>query len=267
MTYRFQLLYSRKEIKQLQNATVALCGLGGYGAALVDPFARYEFRELRLADPDRYEESNMDRQCLAKFSTIGRLKVDVAARVIKDITKYTKVVKFPDGILTGNISPFCRNPQVIVDLCDQLSAKLLLHMAYRQLRIPLIAGGSIRWPSRQGIRVSIYRYDQGVRWLETSFRPQKWGITGTAWNAFKRVKEIGDMPWSVLRKIDLENAALRNRTPLTRYGVRQRVVWNAPGGYDPLKVYALTCGILELLIGVLINREPAHHRINFESFS
>src|SRR3989344_9452219 len=109
MTYRVQLLYSRKEIKQLQNATVALCGLGGYGAALVDPLARYEFLELRLADPDRYEESNMDRQCLARFSTLGYLKADIAAEVVKDITRYTKVVKFADGILAGNILQFCGN--------------------------------------------------------------------------------------------------------------------------------------------------------------
>lgn len=138
MSRRFQMLYAKNELEILRRAKIALCGLGGYGSSLIDPLARYEIGELRFADPDYFEQSNMDRQCLAKFSTIGMKKVDVAAQLVADITKYTRIICFPEGITSSNIQKFCNGADVVIDLCDRLSIRLLLRYICAQQKVVLI---------------------------------------------------------------------------------------------------------------------------------
>lgn len=253
---RFQMLYAKNELEILRRAKIALCGLGGYGSSLIDPLARYEIGELRLADPDYFEQSNMDRQCLAKFSTIGMKKVDVAAQLVADITKYTRVICFPEGITSSNFQKFCNGADVVVDLRDRLSIRLLLRYICAQQKVVLITGGSASWPSRNGLRTSIYPYR-----LVSKFRYKKWGISSSVWSAFIREIEMGIVNPSTLKEIDAENAVYRSQNPPRRFGDGKIMKWNEAGGYDPLKISALTTSIVETLISVLIGRRPRHHKM------
>lgn len=260
MGHRFQLIYARSEVEKFSKSIVALCGLGGYGSALVDPLSRYELQELRLADPDSYETSNMDRQCLARFSTIGRNKTEVAGELVAEITHHTRATLFSSGIQIDNVERFCEGANIVLDLCDQLSARLLLARTCREKKIPLISGGSIEWPSREGIRVEVYRYDKSS--VKNKFMLEKWGITRETWKKFKESIARGHISWATLRKIDFENAVFRSRKPPTIWGTGKEVIWNSGGGYDPLKISSLTAGVLECFIEILIGRKPKHHTLS-----
>lgn len=261
MPRRFQMLYTKHELEKLQKAKIALCGLGGYGSSLIDPLARYEIGELRLADPDYYEPSNMDRQCLSKFSTIGTKKVEVAAQLVADITKHTHILCFPEGINSENILKFCDGSNLVIDLCDRLSVRLLLHSMCNQLKIILINGGNSSWPSRKGLRVSTYHYDKRARWSTIEFEHKKWGISSSVWASFIQEISIGVINPSTLKNIDEENAIYRSKNPPSRFGGGKTMKWNDGGGYDPLKISALTTGIIESLVEVLIGRRPKHQVI------
>lgn len=259
MTYRFGLLYTKAEMLRIRNSAVSLAGLGGYGSALIDPLARYQFAELRLADPDRFEMANMDRQTLARLSTLNLAKVDVASSVICDISPDTKVRAFGSGVTPATAHDFCCRADVVIDVCDSLAARLLLHWECSRLRIPLVTGGARSWPSRIGTRVSSHRYDKDERFDVTHFPYRKWGLSSSTWRRYRLELAEGRLEAVTVKDIDAENADFRLRYPPNRLdGTAQS---GLAGGYDPLKVVALSAGLIEELLAVLISRRPQHHRM------
>lgn len=259
MDYRYQLLYKKKEIGRINDAVIALCGVGGYGSALIDPLARYEVGEVRIADPDIVELSNMDRQAIAKFSTLHRKKVEISAGIIGDITQKTTAALFHQGVVPLNVDSFCDNTDAVIDLCDQLSTRLLLQITCNKLKVPFIRGGSVSWPNRQGIKVEVYRFDKKIKWRLENFNYKKWGLSLSLWSSFVDESRNGCFSLETLRNIDLENAVWRSRNTPLQFGTISKVAWNAGGGYDPLKILSVTTKILEELITILIGRRPRHH--------
>lgn len=62
--------YQRQE--KLKNATVGIAGTGGIGGQLAQRLVRLGVRNLKLADPDTFDVSNMNRQMGADLSHIGQ---------------------------------------------------------------------------------------------------------------------------------------------------------------------------------------------------
>ena len=75
---RTELLLGRDAIERLQQARVAVFGLGGVGGYVVEALARSGVGALDLIDHDTVSVSNLNRQIFALHSTIGRDKADVA---------------------------------------------------------------------------------------------------------------------------------------------------------------------------------------------
>jgi len=259
MNRRFALLYSEAESACLRRSVVGLAGLGGYGSALVDPLARYELAELRFADPDRYERANMDRQALARVSTLGRRKTAVALDAVADIAHRTRVVTFEQGVTPGTVHRFCCGTDVVIDVCDSLAARLLMHWECSRLRVPLVTGGARSWPSRIGTRVSAHRYDKDERFEPRRFPFREWGIRPSTWRLYREELTNGGLSPSTIASIDAENADHRKRNPPKPYGPAPASVKTVEGGYDPLKVMALAAGLLEETLVILVGRHPRHH--------
>jgi len=62
---------------------VGVLGLGGLGLLVVEQLARAGFRRFVLIDPDTVEETNLNRLPGVTRRDLGRLKVRVAKRVIR----------------------------------------------------------------------------------------------------------------------------------------------------------------------------------------
>ena len=260
MAHRYRLLYTKQEIAVLHGSTVALCGVG-CGSMLVDPLARYELNELRLADPDRYQPTNMDRQILARFSTLGQLKVNVAASLARDVTMKTRVVIYPRGVTARNVMLFCAGAKAVIDLCDRLSARLLLHATCERLRIPIVTGGNRACSERIGLKVEVFRYDHGLT-LASHFDHKNWGLSEETWRTFLREYEAGSVRTATSEKIDRENKTFRKRHAPSTFGSTEKLHGKARGGYDPLKIIAMAGGILQELLTILVDRAPQHHAVH-----
>lgn len=137
---RTALLLGEDGLNQLQNARVAVFGVGGVGGYVVEALARGGIGALDLIDDDVVAPSNINRQIIATHSTIGRPKVEVARDRVLDINPGCKVNCHQTFYLPETASRFdMRDYDYVVDAIDTVSGKLMLAEEATKAGTPMIA--------------------------------------------------------------------------------------------------------------------------------
>lgn len=137
---RTGLLLGADSIKKLNNARVAVFGLGGVGGYVVEALARSGIGALELIDHDTISLTNLNRQILATHSTVGMDKAEVAKARVLDINPNAEVVarKTFFGPDTKEEFDFSRYSYV-VDAIDTVTGKLALVTASKAAGVPIIS--------------------------------------------------------------------------------------------------------------------------------
>lgn len=129
-----------EEIKALQKKKIGIIGLSvGQSIALTIATERI-CGEIRLADFDDVELSNMNRIRVG-VQDIGISKAVLAAREIAELDPYIDVVLFPEGLNEDNIDDFLSDRgvlDVLVEECDGLDIKILSRLKAKALKIPVV---------------------------------------------------------------------------------------------------------------------------------
>jgi molybdopterin/thiamine biosynthesis adenylyltransferase len=145
-TNRNQYKITRKERDILGTKKIGIIGLSvGQSIALTLAMER-GFGELRLADFDILELSNLNR-IRAGVHNMGAPKVVIAAREIAEIDPFLKVTCFFDGLTEANMDAFFTaggKLDVVVDECDGLDIKIISRYKARELGIPVVMDTSDR---------------------------------------------------------------------------------------------------------------------------
>lgn len=119
-------------VERLANAKVAVFGLGGVGSSCAEALARAGVGTLVLIDRDAVEESNINRQALAFYSTIGRRKAEVMAAMVKEISPHATVIAHDAFVTEDRVGEFVdASVDYVVDALDTVTTKLAL-AAYAQ---------------------------------------------------------------------------------------------------------------------------------------
>ena len=79
---RVQLLLGKESIERLQNARVAVFGIGGVGGYVCEALVRSGLGAFDLIDDDKVCLTDLNRQIIATRKTVGQYK----AEVVKDLT-------------------------------------------------------------------------------------------------------------------------------------------------------------------------------------
>ena len=106
------------EQESLRHKCVAIAGAGGVGGVHLLTLARMGVGAFHLADFDTFDIPNFNRQAGAFMSTLGQPKVDVMARMARDINPEVKIRTFPQGVNQGNLADFLHGADVYVDGLD-----------------------------------------------------------------------------------------------------------------------------------------------------
>jgi molybdopterin/thiamine biosynthesis adenylyltransferase len=148
------------EQERLHRATVALPGLGGVGGAHLVTLARAGIGRFHLADFDRFEPANVNRQQGARVGTFGRAKIDVMGEELRAINPYADLRTFPEGVTPENIDAFLEDVDVLVDSIDFFSLELrrLLFNRARQKGIHVVTAGPIGF----GSALLVFAPDRGM---------------------------------------------------------------------------------------------------------
>lgn len=143
---RTEMLIGREGLSRLENACAAVFGIGGVGSHAAEALARSGVGCLILVDSDEVALTNLNRQCLALHSTVGRSKTLAMAERIGDINPRCRVVCCQEFLLPENLEAFFSKlalqvPKIdyLVDAIDTVSAKLALAEYAAAHSIPLIS--------------------------------------------------------------------------------------------------------------------------------
>ena len=122
---RTALLLGEEGVARLKRAKVAVFGIGGVGGFAVEALARAGVGAFLLVDSDRICVSNINRQIIADWNTVGRYKTKVMQERIASVNPNAEVETRECFFLPENADSFDFSGwDYIVDAVDTVSAKL-----------------------------------------------------------------------------------------------------------------------------------------------
>lgn len=137
---RTELLLGKEAMQRLQNARVAVFGVGGVGGYVVEALARSGVGAIDLIDNDKVCLTNLNRQIIATRKTVGKYKVDVMKERILEINPDVVVHTHKCFFLPENKDEFdFKKYSYVVDAVDTVTAKIQLVLEARDAGVPIIS--------------------------------------------------------------------------------------------------------------------------------
>jgi molybdopterin/thiamine biosynthesis adenylyltransferase len=133
------------EQEQLRHKRVAIAGLGGVGGVHLLTLCRLGIGKFHLADFDRFDLANFNRQAGATVSTLGQSKLDVMIQQARDINPELDITGFPDGVTQSNLEAFLQDVDLYIDGLDffAFEARQTVFAACAAKRIPAITAAPL----------------------------------------------------------------------------------------------------------------------------
>jgi tRNA A37 threonylcarbamoyladenosine dehydratase len=137
---RTERLLGREAMEKLQNARVAVFGIGGVGGYVVEALARSGVGALDIIDNDQVSLTNRNRQIIALESTVGRDKTEVMEQRIHEINPECRVFTHTCFFLPETADEFDFSQyDYVVDAVDTVTAKLAIIQACRAAGTPVVS--------------------------------------------------------------------------------------------------------------------------------
>jgi molybdopterin/thiamine biosynthesis adenylyltransferase len=165
--------------KKLLESSVIIVGLGGLGGYVAENLARLGVGKIIGIDPDKFEESNLNRQLLADKGSLGSKKTEKAKERIEKVNPAVEFIghssyfdKVDDKIFNTS--------DLIFDRLDNASDRFLLEEKCTAANKALIHGAIAGW---YGQITVIW---PGTNMFEKIYKKQNKGVE----------KNIGNLPFS-----------------------------------------------------------------------
>ncbi len=128
----------------LLDSTVLLIGVGGLGSPSAMYLAAAGVGHLIIADFDRVELSNLQRQVIHHTDDIGRYKVDSAKDKMLAINPDIKVTTIKD-LNADNLADWVGRADVVLDGTDNFKSRFAINRACVMAKKPLVSAAVIRF--------------------------------------------------------------------------------------------------------------------------
>lgn len=137
---RTQLLLGKAGMDILQQSQITVVGVGGVGSYAAEALCRCGVGKITIIDPDRIENSNINRQIPALSSTIGRYKTEVMAQRLQQINPSLQIKQYPSSYNSENASIIGGETcNFVIDAIDSLKDKIHLIKTCLEQEIPIIS--------------------------------------------------------------------------------------------------------------------------------
>lgn len=129
----------------LLNARVLVVGAGGLGSPVVLYLAAAGVGTIAVADDDRVDLSNLQRQILHGTDSVGALKVDSAKSSVARINSDVTLVPIPERVDVTNINRLVADYDLVIDGSDNFDTRFLVMDACHLARKTLVSAAILQF--------------------------------------------------------------------------------------------------------------------------
>ena len=130
------LYWGEKAQEKLCSSHIVVFGLGGVGGFCAEALARSGIGELTLVDFDKVSDTNINRQLIALYSTVGQFKTELFEKRLKDINPNIKLNLIND-FYTEDFD--FSEINYVADAIDTMRSKINLLVKCKESNIPVIS--------------------------------------------------------------------------------------------------------------------------------
>jgi molybdopterin/thiamine biosynthesis adenylyltransferase len=137
--------------ERLAGAHALVVGAGGLGSPAVLYLASAGVGRITVADPDRVDLTNLQRQIAHDTDRIGMNKAESAARRMAAINPEIAIVPLAERLDDGNLRARVAEADVVLDCSDNFATRHAVNRACVELRKPLVSGAAVRFDGQIGV--------------------------------------------------------------------------------------------------------------------
>ncbi len=130
--------------EKLLASQVLIIGLGGLGSPVALYLAASGVGRLLLADRDKVELSNLQRQIIHTTASISKDKTHSAAQTLHALNPETQLILI-DDLTEETIDDYLKTTDCVIDGSDNFKTRFAVNRACVQAKVPLISGAAINF--------------------------------------------------------------------------------------------------------------------------
>lgn len=130
-------LYSKEEFELIQNARIAVAGIGGLGSTVLQLLARIGVGTIHFWDDAILDAPDLNRQILYSTTHLGQPKTKAALQELKEINPDIKIVAHAKRL---DINSDITDIDLVIDCLDTFTSRLILDNLFFAKGIPIIHG-------------------------------------------------------------------------------------------------------------------------------
>jgi molybdopterin/thiamine biosynthesis adenylyltransferase len=123
---------------RIQSLRVGIVGLGGTGSVVAQQLAHLGVGRFLLIDPDNIESANLNRVIGSTQQDVGRSKVEIGSRLIKQISPLTDVRAVDGSVYSHKIARELLDTDFFFCCTDSQGSRAVLTQLAYQYRVPCI---------------------------------------------------------------------------------------------------------------------------------
>jgi len=134
--------------EKLRAASVLVIGAGGLGCPASLYLAAAGVGKLTLADSDKVDLTNLQRQILYRTESVGAQKVLAARSALRAMNPDVEVVPIAARVAAEELDELAAKADLVLDCTDNFATRHAINRACVSSRKPLVSGAAIRFDAQ-----------------------------------------------------------------------------------------------------------------------
>jgi len=128
-----------------------IVGAGGLGCPAALYLATSGVGTISIADADRVDLTNLQRQVLYRTPSVGELKVNAALASLAEANPWVNVIPLPERLDAARADELVATADVVLDCSDNFATRHALNRACVRHAKPLVSGAAIRFDAQVSV--------------------------------------------------------------------------------------------------------------------
>src|SRR5258708_298965 len=134
--------------ERLRAASALIVGAGGLGCPAALYLAASGFGRLTIADPDKVDLTNLQRQILYRTESVGAQKVEAAKKTLASFNPEVEVQILSKKLQQRELEQLVPDCDVVLDCSDNFATRHAINRACVRHAKPLVSGAAMRFDAQ-----------------------------------------------------------------------------------------------------------------------